>query len=573
MTLEAAYEMRRREVLSLKSQVAKLQKALDQVSAGIYTPEEKVTHVKEICGLKQKLQHAEKERDRYHALWDRERNKALNLEFRMKALEKENADLKAENEKLRKQVASLKEHGSAEAEAKIQALSNEVGRLTAILNNDGTNSGTPTSKTPLSKKKAIPNAREKSGKKKGGQPGHEKHTLDPIAEGEVTEEEDHKMDNCPYCGSNDIEEVGHDDKDELDYEVHVIKKRHRYFKYVCKQCGKEFRSPVPLRLKEECQYGSSLQAMILSLLDLGFVSANRTKKLINGFFSGELNPCEAYIIGMQKKAANKLQDFSNDVKRMLLTQYVVHWDDTVIFINKSRSCMRFYGTEQLAWFTAHETKGRDGLDVDGLLAQLSANTHVMHDHNTVNYNPDFIFINIECNQHLQRDLQKLAEESNHQWAILLKEFISVTIHDRKQMQRAGETAFSDEYILKFNAKVDKLLQMGDEEYQQDHSKYYEEDERRLLNRLRKYRDNYFMWVTDFRLPTTNNLSERSLRFTKVHEKVSGQFESIEYARYFATIRTYLETCARNGVNEFTALQRLTQGNPYSLSEVLSNSDN
>lgn len=44
-----------------------------------------------------------------------------------------------------------------------------------------------------------------------------------------------------------------------------------------------------------------------------------------------------------------------------------------------------------------------------------------------------------------------------------------------------------------------------------------------------------MWVTDFRLPTTNNLSERSLRFTKVHEKVSGQFESIKYAKYFALI--------------------------------------
>ena len=78
-----------------------------------------------------------------------------------------------------------------------------------------------------------------------------------------------------------------------------------------------------------------------------------------------------------------------------------------------------------------------------------------------------------------------------------------------------------------------------------------------------------MWVKDFRLPATNNLSERSLRFTKVHEKVSGQFESVEYAKYFAKIRTYLETCARNGINEFTALLRLTEDNPFSFSEVLS----
>ena len=58
---------------------------------------------------------------------------------------------------------------------------------------------------------------------------------------------------------------------------------------------------------------------------------------------------------------------------------------------------------------------------------------------------------------------------------------------------------------------------GDKEYETDHSRYYESDERRLLNRLRKYSDSHFMWVRDLRLPTTNNLSGRSLRFTKNHK--------------------------------------------------------
>ena len=35
------------------------------------------------------------------------------------------------------------------ADAKIKALSDEVARLTALLNRDGTNTGTPTSKTPM----------------------------------------------------------------------------------------------------------------------------------------------------------------------------------------------------------------------------------------------------------------------------------------------------------------------------------------------------------------------------------------------------------------------------------------
>ena len=51
------------------------------------------------------------------------------------------------------------------------------------------------------------------------------------------------------------------------------------------------------------------------------------------------------------------------------------------------------------------------------------------------------------------------------------------------------------------------------------------------------------------------------------EKVSGQFVSQKYSEYFADIRTYIETCYRNGVNCFKALSRLTAGNPYTLEEL------
>ncbi len=51
-------------------------------------------------------------------------------------------------------------------------------------------------------------------------------------------------------------------------------------------------------------------------------------------------------------------------------------------------------------------------------------------------------------------------------------------------------------------------------------------------------------------------------------KVSGQFGSVETARYFARIRSYLETCRRNAINEIDALSRLAEGKPYTLTEIL-----
>ena len=142
------------------------------------------------------------------------------------------------------------------------------------------------------------------------------------------------------------------------------------------------------------------------------------------------------------------------------------------------------------------------------------------------------------------------------------------IHDRKHLIAEGATAFPKEAVETFLMKVDSLLDSGYKEYIADLGHYYESEENALLNRIREYKSNYFDWVKDFSIPTTNNLSERSLRFVKTKDKVSGQFQSIEYASYFADIRTYLETSARNGVGEFAALLRLTSGKPYTVNELL-----
>ena len=54
---------------------------------------------------------------------------------------------------------------------------------------------------------------------------------------------------------------------------------------------------------------------------------------------------------------------------------------------------------------------------------------------------------------------------------------------------------------------------------------------------------------------------------KSHMKISGQFESEAAADNHALIRTYIETCRRNGINEIDALKLLCDGNPYTVGEV------
>ena len=498
-----------------------------------------------------------------------EKNQALDEEE--KRLEKAYEIERAENKRNKARIQALEEENH-EKDAQIEALKKEVARLNGILDLDGTNSGTPTSKTPLNKKKVIPNSRQKTGAKKGGQPGHPKAKLNAFAEDEVTEDAVHGYSECPVCGGKMVRLPEEICKDELDYEVVVVKRRHHYPVYECEKCGKRFRQPIPDCLKEENQYGSRTQALALSLMNVGNVSMGKTRKIICGLSQSEVDPTEGYIAKLQRKADEALTGFMQELKKACLQLDTVYWDDTVIFISTKRACLRFYGNERLALYFAHLHKDKAGIDEDNILPLLPGTVHVMHDHNIVNYNADYSFTNIECNEHLLRDLQKVTDNLQREWSKDMKEHIQKAIHDRNEAIRAGRKEFDAKYIDDFFSRFNQIIIQANLEHIQNEAAYYYHEEAALILRMLEYNDNYFAWVCCFDLPITNNLSERSLRGSKTHLKVSGQFLSEAYAQYYATIQSYIETCKRNGINEMTALIRLCEGAPYTLEDILGTVD-
>lgn len=212
--------------------------------------------------------------------------------------------------------------------------------------------------------------------------------------------------------------------------------------------------------------------------------------------------------------------------------------------------MRFYGDESISYYTAHDQKNLAGLIEDDILTVLTKETTVMHDHNRVNYNEIFSFSNIECNQHLERDLQQIADDNpEHTWASKLKALISKTIMERKELIADGIEEFGDDYVDDFKDEVKKIITNGNDENQKSTNTYNSRFEGTVLIRIEKYMGNYFRWVEDFSLPTTDNLSERGLRGIKSHMKISGQFDSEKTAKYYAVVKIYVETCRKNNINE------------------------
>ena len=507
----------------------------------------------------------------------------------MNSLYKDYEVLLIKNEELSKEISSLRYYRKLD-EAKIKKLKknkidnqktiakqaeeierkdNEIARLKALLNINGTNSGIPTSQTPISQKKVIPNTREKTNRKRGGQKGHKKHKLERFKDEEVTEIIEHKMEECPCCKSQKIEETGEvKEKDELDYKIVVEKKRYIYAEYECKECGKKFHEKIPSNLKEENQYGPQVQALELTLMNQANVTINKAQKITKGMTEGEIDLSEGYISKLQKRGAKNLEKFMQEIKKEMIRQSLIHWDDTVIMINTKRSCLRFYGTEKLAMYTAHLKKDKEGLDEDGILTALPKETVVEHDHNKINYNEEYVFTNAECNVHLLRDLQKVIDNLNHKWAKKLKELLKKMDHKRKWLIKKGKKEFNQEELDRFNEKFNSIMLEAYDENSEEKQKYYVDKELTLIRRILDYKNEYLLWLYDFDVPFTNNLSERSLRGAKSKMKVSGQFLNEESAKNYATIKTYIETCERNGVNTYNALLMLSLGKPYSLKDIL-----
>ena len=444
-------------------------------------------------------------------------------------------------------------------ETEIVDLKNEVARLKGLLNNDSTNSGISTSKTPINKNKRIPNSRKKSNKKKGAQVGHKKNKLSRFEDDEITEIVEHKKEVCSLCSSEMVPTGKVIYKDEFEFKIVLKKIRHAFIETKCVKCGNVEMISIPVRLKEENQYGSNVQALALTMMNQGFVSMNRTREIISGLTNNEINLSEGYISKLQKRLAKSLESFIQELKLEIIKLKVLHWDDTVISISTNRACLRFYGDEKLSLYTAHAKKDKIGLDEDNILKSLDKETVVVHDHNMVNYNDDYEFLNAECCAHVLRDLKKIVDNLGHKWA---KDMVNLLISsnvDRNQGKKIDSVRISVEY--------DKILKSGIKENNAEDNKYYVGDEKTLIRRLTKYKDNYLMWTVNEDIPFTNNISERSLRDSKTKMKVSGQFDNLKSAEAFAIIKSYITTGRRNGMNPVDLIVRALEGNPVTVKEM------
>ena len=447
--------------------------------------------------------------------------------------ERQESELQKKDEellRLKKEVAELTKNNAI--------LQEEVTRLKSEKNNNSSNSSNPPSKDQKSTKKANEyNSRTKTGRKRGGQTGHKGTTL--------TKEKAEELIASGSC-KHTIKEHGeksngaYTTKYELDITVEAEVIEHRIY-------GNSGAQTLP---DSEAFYGARVKALVAMLYSVGAVSVKRIQDIISSITDGILDLSSGAIYGFFKKLAEQAKESLKKIETHIMDGTVAYTDATVITVDGKQAYIRNVSNQDAVRYYAMSKKDLKTLGDIHLLARFAGT--LVHDHETSLYH--FGIEHGECNVHLIRYLLKNTEDCSTTWSGKLTELLYEMKKRRDELvENSGETQLPESEYDQFFHRYDEIIAEGRRENQATKPKWAKQEENALLNRLEKYKTNHLLFLRNFEVAFSNNMSERDLRKCKNRQKLIGGFRSTDGATLFADILSLVETAKRQKKNVFDTI--------------------
>jgi transposase len=124
----------------------------------------------------------------------------------------------------------------------------------------------------------------------------------------------------------------------------------------------------------------------------------------------------------------------------------------------------------------------------------------------------------------------------------------------------GRTTLKPEEIAVLEDRFDHAVRCGRATNPDPPPGKHKTHPRRLADRLHRRRDDVLRFLHDLTVPFTNNQAEGDIRMVKVQMKISGGWRTLNGASRWLTVRAYLSTARKHGLNPLTVLRDLFAGN-------------
>ena len=472
-------------------------------------------------------------------------------------------ELMKENSELKQLLYSL--NSSIEKQsAMIEQLNQTIAELNEKLNKNSKNSSKPPSSDGL-KKPLTKSLRQKSGKKPGGQQGHDGTHLAVIADpDEVIKHLSESCKGCPNISKciaqrDCVAEIRH----VIDAVVTVHVTEHQKFTFT--ECpfheGQTLQGEFPSDISATVQYGENLKALVIALNTVGMVSVKRTHEILGSVFSIPLST--GTISSMVKKCAQNLKNTVDAIRQKVIDSAVGHFDETGTRVEGSTMWVHNSSTEQYTYLSVHKKRGIEGMEANGVLPEF----HGVAVHDCWKSYWRYDITHAVCCAHLLRELTGIEENYKDQiWATKFKELLLEMKRIKDKAVQAEKSELSYYHLHKFDIKYNSILQ---EAFEMNPLPVTTEKKRgrkqkgkilALITRLLEYKESVCLFVKNLAVPFDNNLAERDIRMIKIKTKVSGCFRTKDGADDFLKIMSYVGTAKKLGINSYEAICNAVAGN-------------
>ena len=246
----------------------------------------------------------------------------------------------------------------------VLSLAARLDELERRLGLNSTNSGKPPSSDGLSKppagkqkRRRTGSLREKSGRKPGGQKGHEGETLRQVAEPDAIT--DHYPETCPNCGSGLTPEMstGHGARQVFDLPEPrpLVVMEHRAHRCRCGRCGRQTRAAFPAGVTGPVRYGARIGAMVVYLSHYQLLPEDRLAELMADLFAVALVP--ATVARMGRSRARRFEGVVEVIRDLVKSAPVKHMDETGLRVGGRTQWLHVASSAGLTFYRVSAGRG------------------------------------------------------------------------------------------------------------------------------------------------------------------------------------------------------------------------
>jgi len=474
-------------------------------------------------------------------------------------------------QQLEAEIESLRAENAQQA-SQIQHLNRKVFELEQRLNQGSTNSSLPPSSDSLkqqaeatktrSDRRAEAKAKRKGEieRRRGKQPGAPGQNLamKVVPDKVVT----HEPTTCSSCGEDlsEAAEEGFERRQVFDTpDPIILSTEHRSVKKRC-TCGKLNAGAFPKEATAPASYGPNVRAATLYLLFGQHLSVERTTEAVSSMLGAEVST--GFVASLAKEAAGGLTSFIDVIRHRLTSSFLVHADETSDQVRTDKWWFHVVSNDLYTYLFASPTRAKSAPDEAGVLPEFRG--VMVHDRLAMYFQYEKATHAI-CLAHILRELEAIGIGWDQGWANDMADLLREMNNAAHAARGTGATALAPALLKAYLARYDAIVDQGlsaNPTPRNGERDYLERKAYNLVAALKKLKPEATRFATDLRVPMTNNLAERDVRMLKLHSKISSCFQSDDGARSFATIRSYISTARKHGVNALDALAMLFRGDAW-----------